>query len=308
VRPAPRDPARHAAVPDRAEHRSAPLRQLAVFYGSVFAVTWGLAALLFLAPDLLVGPEGVEGGRGRLFWYLAVFAPTGVGVVLTLRELGVRAGLAHIARGAVAPGRWRRTALWLLVGAYAIPLSWAVVAGLGRIGAGAAAEARFDAFGVFVLAPVALLTTTYLLTDPGPLGEEYGWRGYALPRLMQLVSPTAAGVVVGALMALWHLPSFFAAQLVQSELNLLLMTTNWIGWGVVSAWIHVRSGGNWVAAGLVPHAVLNAAFTLGHIDVDVISGTGALLAAVVLVALGLTDPARRRPATSEVIEPHRARR
>lgn len=298
MRPAPPGP----AAPGPLVHRRVLLRQLAVFYGSVFALTWGLAALLFLAPDLVVGPEGVAGGRGQLVFFLAVFAPTGIGVALTLRELGPRAGLAHIARGVVAPGRWRRTALWLLVGAYAIPLSWAVVYGLSRVGAGDAADARFDAVGVFVLTPVALLTTTSLLTDPGPLGEEYGWRGYALPRLLHLVSPTAAGVVVGALMALWHVPSFFAAQLVQSELNLLLMTTNWIGWGVVSAWIHVRSGGNWVAAGLVPHAVLNAAFSLGHIDVDVISGTGALLAAVVLVALGLTDPARGRRPTSEVIE------
>lgn len=306
MRPPSRGPA-HRPVPvgPPAADRSAALRELVVFYGLVFLVTWGIAAALFLAPDLVVGPGGIEGGRGQVFFFLAVFAPSAVGVALTLRAHGLRPGLAHIARGVVAPGPWWRTGLWFLVGAFAIPVAWVVVFGLSLFGVADPADNHLDVLGVFVWTPVTLLTTSYLLTDPGPLGEEYGWRGYALPRLLRLTDPTAAGVVVGALMAVWHIPSFLAAQLVQSELNLLLMTTNWIGWGVVSAWVHVRSGGNWVAAGLLPHAVLNCAYSLGAADVNWISGTGALLAGVVLAALTAGGPGRagRRVATSTSAAP-----
>jgi uncharacterized protein len=43
----------------------------------------------------------------------------------------------------------------------------------------------------------------------GPLGEEPGWRGYALPRLEQALGPVRASLVVGLFWAGWHLPLFF---------------------------------------------------------------------------------------------------
>ncbi|MGH7604075.1 MAG: CPBP family intramembrane glutamic endopeptidase [Gemmatimonadaceae bacterium] len=38
------------------------------------------------------------------------------------------------------------------------------------------------------------------------LGEELGWRGYALPALLTAVRPVTASVLIGALWAIWHLP------------------------------------------------------------------------------------------------------
>ena len=69
-----------------------------------------------------------------------------------------------------------------------------------------------------------------------------------------------SGAVVGGLMALWHVPSFFAAQLPRSDLFLLL-SVNRVVWGVVSAWVDVRSGGNQVAAGVLPHTPCSPART-----------------------------------------------
>jgi membrane protease YdiL (CAAX protease family) len=59
-----------------------------------------------------------------------------------------------------------------------------------------------------------LLFTTFLplvvlfaLTDA--LGEEPGWRGFALPRLQQRFGPMVGTLVLGTLHSLWHLPTGF---------------------------------------------------------------------------------------------------
>jgi len=52
------------------------------------------------------------------------------------------------------------------------------------------------------LAPTFLATALY----GGPLGEEGGWRGFALPRLQKRFDPLLASVWLGLLWALWHLP------------------------------------------------------------------------------------------------------
>jgi membrane protease YdiL (CAAX protease family) len=59
-----------------------------------------------------------------------------------------------------------------------------------------------------------LIFTFYLPTAalgiifPG-LGEEPGWRGFALPRLQQQYGPLGGSLILGTLHGLWHLPAYF---------------------------------------------------------------------------------------------------
>jgi uncharacterized protein len=46
----------------------------------------------------------------------------------------------------------------------------------------------------------------------GPLGEEIGWRGFALPRLQQFTGPVQASLILGLLWAFWHAPIWFSGQ------------------------------------------------------------------------------------------------
>ena len=56
----------------------------------------------------------------------------------------------------------------------------------------------------------------------GPLGEEPGWRGYALPRLEGAFGPVRGSLLLGSLWAGWHLPLFFYS-----------------GWTTSPLWIYV---------------------------------------------------------------------
>ena len=42
-----------------------------------------------------------------------------------------------------------------------------------------------------------------------PIGEEPGWRGFALPRLQATHSPFTATLILGLVVAVWHVPLVF---------------------------------------------------------------------------------------------------
>jgi hypothetical protein len=61
--------------------------------------------------------------------------------------------------------------------------------------------------------PVFLITLT-----SGPIGEELGWRGYALNKLQKKYSPLIASIILGLLWGFWHLPLWFLSGYTGLEL------------------------------------------------------------------------------------------
>ena len=61
----------------------------------------------------------------------------------------------------------------------------------------------------------------------GPLFEEPGWRGFALPRLQAQFGPLKATIILGVLWSCWHLPLFWHPHWTSSPLwiYVLLVTT-----------------------------------------------------------------------------------
>ena len=58
----------------------------------------------------------------------------------------------------------------------------------------------------------------YIFFLRGPLGEELGWRGYALEKMQEKLNSYWSSLILGLVWSLWHLPLFFMPNAIQSQI------------------------------------------------------------------------------------------
>jgi uncharacterized protein len=140
------------------------------------------------------------------------------------------------------------------------------------------------------------------------LGEEIGWRGWLLPRLMPL-GPVVAIVVSGVIWGLWHAPLVLLGYNYPDApggLGVLAMMGMCTVVGGVFGWLRLRSGSVWPAA--LAHGSFNAAAGLSVVfssaalpfdatTASILGWTGWILPLVVVATLVMTGQFRARPET-----------
>jgi uncharacterized protein len=217
------------------------VRQVLLFVVVTYALTWSL----FLEAARLG-----DGATRLPLLIIGSFAPSAVAVALTARgegSAGVRALLAGLLRWRVGL-RWYVFALGFMA---AVKLGVAVVV---RLTQGSWPELGGQPWIAVLPAIVAAGIAG------GPLGEEIGWRGYALPRLTEGLGLATASVLLGVVWACWHLPLFFLAGLAeygdqfgQSFPTYLLQVTALC---VALAWLFSNTGGSLLLVVLM-HSAIN---------------------------------------------------
>lgn len=98
----------------------------------------------------------------------------------------------------------------------------------------------------------------------GPLGEEPGWRGFALPRLQQRFGPLWGSLLLGFLWTCWHLPDFLtSAQGGGPGTGLAAFFTNFpiflvmvTALSIIFTWIFNHSRGS-IFLAILAHASIN---------------------------------------------------
>jgi len=91
----------------------------------------------------------------------------------------------------------------------------------------------------------------YLLTG-GPLQEEFGWRGYALPRLQGRFNALISSIILGFMWGLWHLPYFFIGTEIIYAYGVLPLIFSDILLAILLTWLYNNTGGS-ILVSLVFH-------------------------------------------------------
>lgn len=208
-----------------------------LYFVLVFAISWGLWFTANAVPTPFV--------RSVLI-YAGVFTPGIVALALTRfyhGSSGVQRLLARLVKFDVG-ARWFTFALFFVA---AVKLLVALIA---RVMTGA-----WPAFGSepIPLMFVAAIGSTLL---GGQIGEELGWRGYALPRMARPLGLGPGSIVLGVIWAAWHLPLFFilGGDTVGQSFPFYLAQV--VALSIVIAWVYMKTNGS-LAVTMLLHAAIN---------------------------------------------------
>lgn len=170
-----------------------PVSALVPFIVITYGLAWTIFALLIFFTTPVVRVFGAISGHNPLF-ILSVYAPAIAAISLVVWHTGLAGLRGYLSRLFI----WRCSIGWsafLLLGIPAIFMIGAVMKG------NLSSALPFDTL------QAAMAAIGFMLVL-GPV-EELGWRGFALPLLQRKLAPVWAGLVLGVLWAVWHLPAFF---------------------------------------------------------------------------------------------------
>jgi uncharacterized protein len=130
-----------------------------------------------------------------------------------------------------------------------------------------------------------LVSFVLVIIVGGPLLEEPGWRGFALPRLQPLHGPLVGTLILGLLWGLWHLPEFLVPAWAESSggnsfLAIVKFVVIAITFATVTTWVFNNTKGSVFMAILV-HASIDT-FPIGALASPWAAGNSVLLSFGVL--------------------------
>ncbi|RSK27201.1 CPBP family intramembrane metalloprotease [Bacillus sp. HMF5848] len=96
--------------------------------------------------------------------------------------------------------------------------------------------------------------------------EELGWRGVALPVLLQKYNVWTTNVILAIVWAVWHLPLFFLNGTSQNEANFWLFGLSVYGFTTILTWLYRET--NSILVCVLLHAAINASFGMGYITLQ----------------------------------------
>ncbi len=208
-----------------------------LYFILVFAVSWSL----WFAANAATGPV-----VRSILIYTGVFTPGIVALALTRLHhgpSGVQRLLGRLVTFDVR-ARWFAFALFFMA---AVKLLVALIA---RVVTGSwPVFGNEPVPGMFVAAIVATVIG-------GQIGEELGWRGYALPRLARPMGLGAASIVLGVIWATWHIPLFYilGGDTVGQSFPFYLAQV--VAISIVIAWVYMKTNGS-LSVTMLLHAAIN---------------------------------------------------
>lgn len=150
---------------------------------------------------------------------------------------------------------WRVSLVWYLLVLVGIPIIFVLSA---IILPGALASFHALPLNSWLLYPVTFIL---VLLFGGPLFEEPGWRGFALPHLEQHWGPLGGSLILGILWATWHFPLYLVPLWASQNAGLSLSSVSVFTLGVIAftliiTWVFNHTRGSLLTVILL-HASIN---------------------------------------------------
>ncbi|MBY4892654.1 CPBP family intramembrane metalloprotease [Rhodobacteraceae bacterium N5(2021)] len=216
------------ATPTAGHPRRVPPLAIAAYFLITFGITWTLIGVYIVSPEWASQAFGEISGS-HPFFFAATWAPAISAFILVLYFGGVAGLKAFLSRLLM----WRCSTGWAAFIFLVIPIVY-MAGSLLKSGP--------------LLAPIppesvaAMVAVLFMMLFLGPI-EEFGWRGVAQPILQRHMAPIWAGVIIGTIWGIWHLPAFFLSGTVFAEWNFLPFFVGNITLAVLVTPIFNRSGG-----------------------------------------------------------------
>lgn len=214
---------------------------LTAFFVMAFLFSWIAVIPLILNPTLPVEP----------FQMLGALAGPTLSVVIVTAVCDGKAGLRDFFKRYI---QWHAGWVWWLIILFGNLLALNTFASF-LLDASIWTE-FFGNFGLILVSYLIALIAGVIL---GPLWEEPGWRGFALPRLQAQFGPIPGTIILGVLWALWHLPGFLGGWMTGGLLPLIV---SGVAFSIVATWIYNNTRGS-ILLMILFHSSSNAAISVG---------------------------------------------
>lgn len=213
--------------------------QLLIYFGACLTFTWPLQLLLVRA-----GAHSDMGAGPSVLVPLAVAAcgPSLAAIVVTAWLLGwgdVRQLLAQARSWRIQPG-------WY---AFALVLPTIILLGGDALFAAYTHKLPTD-WRWIQLPPWPVAVAAFV----PPLGEELGWRAFALPRLQRRTGALGAALIIGVIWGAWHLPLFLFPEMPLADYPFFFSQV--VAASIIMTWLYNSTGGR-LCITLVAHLMLN---------------------------------------------------
>jgi membrane protease YdiL (CAAX protease family) len=271
----------YKSIPSKAQSGMG-IKTLWSFLALTFGLSWIPMSFFVMFTDQFTRLFGEMSSTNPVF-LLAVYAPGISGIFLIWQRYGLK-GLGSFFKRL---SYWRAPVQWWLFLLLGIPVIIYTAAALN----GTISEPF--RFAPWYLVFPALVQSLLL----GPLGEEFGWRGLALPLLQRRFAPFWASLILGVVWALWHAPAFVMSGTPQSAWSFGPFFLGLIAVTVIMTPLFNASRGSLLIAILYHLNIMNPIFP----DAQPYDNFLLAIAAVVIVYLNRREMFQHGSGVTEVL-------
>lgn len=219
----------------------------------------------------------------NVVWFFQAFSPTMSAIILS----GLIGGVAGIKKLFSGFLRLKVGFKWYIA-AFSLAL-WPLLASLVYIAMGNSVP------GIAAGTTIPFLISNLIFTlFSGPLSEEAGWRGFALPRLQKKYNALVSSIILGIIWACWHIP-FYAQSGGKVGLPLPIYIVMVTTITIFITWIYNNTNGS-LALCVLSHFCFNfdSGFIAGYFGLlprQVFNmGCGALLGVYIIIIIIIFGP------------------